>query len=149
MTTHLTKHFTLEEMIFSQTATRKGINNTPNAEHIKNLTKLCKEILQPARAKFGAIQVNSGYRSIALNKAIGGSSSSAHCLGYAADIVPLEATKLEVAKWLANNSSFDQMIMEFGTPTNPQWIHISCDPRHRKQVLHAHGSPVAYTPITI
>ena len=149
MTTHLTEHFTLEEMTFSQTATRKGIKNTPSAEHIKNLTKLCKEILEPARAKFGAIQVNSGYRSIALNKTIGGSSSSAHCLGYAADIVPLQATKLQLAQWMSINCPFDQIIMEFGEPKNPNWIHVSCDPRHRKQVLHAHGSPVAYTPITL
>jgi hypothetical protein len=103
MTTHLTEHFTLEEMIFSQTATRQGINNT----------------------------------------------SSAHCLGYAADIVPVQGTKSELAKWISHNCPFDQIIMEFGERTNPNWVHVSCDARHRKQVLYAHGSPVAYTPITL
>lgn len=149
MTTHLSEHFTLEEMIRSQTATRKGIDNTPNSEIIQNLTKLCREILEPARVKFGAIQITSGYRSIALNKAIGGSSTSAHCLGYAADIVPMQATKLEVAKWISLNCPFDQIIMEYGEKTNPSWVHVSCDLRHRKQILYAHGSPVTYTPITL
>lgn len=149
MTTHLTEHFTLEEMIFSQTATRQGINNTPSAEGVQNLTKLCREILEPARAKFGPIRVSSGYRSAALNKAVGGSSSSAHCFGYAADIVPVQATKSELAKWISQNCPFDQIIMEFGEKTNPSWVHVSCDARHRKQVLYAHGSPVAYTPITL
>jgi hypothetical protein len=146
----LSKSFSLEEMISSQTAARRGLNNKPNQSAIQNLTTLCNKILQPTRDKFGAIRISSGYRSIAVNKAVGGSSTSDHCLGFAADIIPLESSKKEVAIWMAKTLSFHQLIMEFGTDRyNPSWIHISCNPKNAKQILWATGSPTRYVPVNL
>jgi uncharacterized protein YcbK (DUF882 family) len=145
----LTTNFSLEEFTRSTTANRLGIDNTPNAIEIANLRRLCIQILQPARLVLGPVQVSSGFRSAALNAAVGGVSNSAHRLGFAADVVPVNVSTLELAKWIKNNTQFDQVILEFGTPQNPNWIHVSADPRRRMEVLRAFGSPTQYIPITI
>jgi hypothetical protein len=145
----LTTNFTLEEFTRSTTADRLGIDNTPNPSEIANIERLCVQILQPARLALGPIQISSGFRSNKLNVAVGGVPNSAHRLGFAADVVPVNVGTLELAKWIKNNTSFDQVILEFGTPTNPNWIHVSADPIGRKQVLRASGTPTQYVSITI
>jgi hypothetical protein len=134
-TLQLSQHFKLGEFVISETAERKGIDNTPTDEIVDRLRTLCQSILEPARTQVGALHINSGYRSPALNAAIGGSSSSAHMIGYAADVVPLGTTKVAFAKWVKANCTFDQIILEFGTIAEPAWIHVSADPRARGEVL--------------
>jgi hypothetical protein len=145
----LTANFSLEEFTSSTTADRLGIDNTPNAQEIDNLRILCIQILQPARSALGPIRIHSGFRSAALNKAVGGVPDSAHRLGFAADIVPLKVSKLELAKWIRHNTLFDQLILEFGTLQNPNWLHVSADPKRRMEVLRAFGHPTQYVPINI
>jgi hypothetical protein len=145
----LTTNFTLAEFTRSTTADRLGIDNTPNATEISNLRRLCVVILQPARSALGPIQISSGFRSAKLNAATGGVSNSAHRLGYAADIIPIDVGTLELAKWIKNNTSFDQLILEFGTLANPNWLHVSADPRGRNDVLQAFGNPTQYQTVNI
>jgi hypothetical protein len=145
----LTANFSLEEFTRSTTADRLGIDNTPNAIEIANIRMLCIQILQPARSVLGSIRISSGFRSAALNAAVGGVWNSAHRLGFAADVIPLNVGTLDLAKWIKNNTPFDQIILEFGTPQNPNWIHVSADPRRRMEVLRAFGSPTQYVPVTI
>ena len=133
--TQLSPNFKLWEFVVSETASRRGINNTPQQVHIAHLRTLCQEILEPARQALGPIRITSGYRSPPLNTAIRGSRTSAHMQGYAADVNPLKVSKMEFAKWVKNNCKFDQIILEFGTPSEPAWIHVSCDPRGKRQVL--------------
>lgn len=133
--THLSKHFKLWEFVTSQTAARHGINNTPPLAVIDRLSTLCQQILEPARQAVGPLRISSGYRCPALNSAVGGSKTSAHMQGYAADVIPLSANKMELAHWVKSNCKFDQIILEFGTLSNPSWIHISCDPKGRRQVF--------------
>jgi uncharacterized protein YcbK (DUF882 family) len=135
MIERLSEHFVLEEFVGSQTAARRGIDNTPSAEIVANLVVLCNQILEPARVALGPLHISSGYRSFALNAAVGGSKTSAHMLGYAADVIPLAVRKLEFAKWVKANCRFDQIILEYGTLTEPAWIHVSSGPRSRGQVL--------------
>jgi hypothetical protein len=130
----LSEHFSLNELTASQEATRHNINNTPSAKVVENLRMLAT-LLEQVRELLGgnSIRISSGYRSLALNRHIGSSHTSAHIFGYAADFTcPSFGTPLEVAKKIAgSNLKFDQMIYE-GT-----WIHISCDPKNRRQLLTA------------
>lgn len=136
---NLTKNFTLKEMYESTTAIRLGIDNTPSDIVIKNLLLLCQKVLQPLREHMDeSIKVSSGYRSSALNKKIGGSKSSQHCLGQAADISCGERT-VEMYEYIKNNLIFDQLIWEFGTDENPAWVHVSySSTNNRKQCLRAY-----------
>jgi hypothetical protein len=136
---NLTKNFTLEEMYNSTTAIRLGIDNTPSDIVIKNLLQLCKKVLQPLREYIGeSIKVSSGYRSPDLNKKIGGSKSSQHLLGQAADISCGERTA-ELYYYIKNNLIFDQIIWEFGNDDNPDWVHVSYSTtKNRKQCLRAY-----------
>jgi hypothetical protein len=145
----LTPHFTLDELTRSQTAARLGIRNTPTPQVIERLRLLCVEILEPARRALGPLRISSGFRSRALNARIPGSSdTSAHTLGWAADVQPLRASKLDLARWIVANRPFDQVILEFGTVQEPAWIHVSIDPRLRGQVLRKlKGKP--YTPAKV
>ncbi|OLE52669.1 MAG: hypothetical protein AUG51_17000 [Acidobacteria bacterium 13_1_20CM_3_53_8] len=137
---NLSPNFKLIEFVVSQTAERRGIDNTPQQLEIDRLKILCETILEPARAALGSLRISSGYRCPELNSAIGGAKHSAHMQGYAADVIPLHVSRIEFAKWVARNAQFDQIILEFGTPGEPAWIHVSCDPRFRKQILRtAHG----------
>jgi hypothetical protein len=139
----LSKHFTLEEMEKSQTATRKGIKNKAGSGEIKNLGDLCYEVLEPVRAKFDKpVTITSGYRSPELSEAIGSKSTSQHCLGEAVDMEVIGVSNLQVALWIQNNVDFDQLILEFYTgETNSGWIHVSYkEGSNRKQVLTFDGS---------
>src|SRR6185436_20725748 len=111
----LSEHFQLEEFTTSQTAARNNIDNTPSPEIIAHLQVLCSQILEPARVALGALRISSGYRCDALNKAVKGSKTSAHVLGFAADVIPLDCSKLEFARWVKEHCDFDQVILEFGT----------------------------------
>tara|TARA_E500000318_G_scaffold88951_1_gene86402 strand:- start:140 stop:583 length:444 start_codon:yes stop_codon:yes gene_type:complete len=135
----LSRNFTLPELTRSQTATRKGIDNTPNDEQIKNLERVCSEILQPVREHFGvAFSPSSGFRSVALCEAIGSSSKSQHAKGEAVDFeIPGQDNK-SVAEWVRDNLNFDQLILEYYTPEDPTsgWIHCSVrEDSNRKECL--------------
>jgi len=119
---NLSEHFTLEEMVFSQTAVRKGIDNTPDTIVIRNLTNLCEHILEPIRKGLARpIHISSGYRCEALNKAIGGAKTSQHIEGKAADISVKGMTTQELYDWIKYSGVvFDQLIQEFDS-----WVHIS------------------------
>ena len=140
----LSKNLTLAEVTRSETAKRKGISNMPTPEHIENFKKLAENIFQPIREHFGVpIHISSGYRSKALNTAIGGSLSSQHCQGEAIDIdmdgSSNGITNKMVFDFIKDNLIFDQMIWEFGTDKNPDWVHVSYEStgKQRKQILKA------------
>jgi len=114
----LTENFTLEEL----TETRHG-ENTPTAEHIENLKLLAQKVLQPLRNSQGKVHVSSGYRSERVNKIVGGSTTSQHCKGEAADIIC--ANNRQAFIYIANNLPFDQLIWEYGNDKAPSWIHVS------------------------
>lgn len=133
---NLTKDFSLEEMIRSEAATRHGFKEqfTPNEEIKANLKLLCENILQPLREKLGVkVQVTSGYRSKRTNNAIGGSATSQHVFGQAADINVNGISTMELCRKIKEfDLPFDQLIEEFG-----QWVHVSYSKRNRRQVLQA------------
>lgn len=136
----LSEHFSLSEFTKSQTAERRGIINHPEIDHIANMKELCENILEPVREEFGVTVINSGYRSKQLNEAIGGSSTSQHCKGEAADIEVPGVSNLEIAQWIVDNDlPFDQLILEFYTEGEPSsgWVHVSYGVRKRGQVLTA------------
>lgn len=129
------KWFDLTELTHSDTAIAKKIDNTPTEEVKKNLENLVKYVLDPLREMYGKpIYVNSGYRSEALNKAVGGSKTSQHVLGMAADIdTRTREGNQELFDLIAKNLSFDQLIDE----KDYSWIHVSFDPKRlRNQILH-------------
>ena len=137
----LTKNFSLNEMTKSQTALRRGIDNEPNNDEIDNLRILCEYVLQPVREHFDKpVTINSGFRSSELNKAIGGSGTSDHCKGMAADIEIAGIDNSVIAEWIEENCDFDQLILEFYTPGIPDsgWVHVSYKSEgNRKSVLTA------------
>ena len=124
---NLSRNFTLSELTKSDTAIRKGINNNPNAEQIEKLKALCENILQPVRDHFGRVKVTSGFRSVDLCLAIGSSSNSQHAKAEAADFECVGVDNAELADWIKDNLPYDQMILEFFTPGEPNsgWIHCS------------------------
>lgn len=120
---NLSPNFTLAEMVRSGTALRRGIDNTPLPIVVKNLERLCRNVLEPVRAHYGRpVIVTSGYRSPALNSAIGGSGTSQHSQGEAADFTVVGARNIEVCRWISANLEFDQVIYEFG---EEGWVHCS------------------------
>ena len=124
----LTNNFSLKEMTKSQTALRRDINNEPGNNEIDNLRLLCEYVLQPVRDHFGkAVRINSGYRSPELNSAIGGSKTSDHCKGMAADIEINGVANGDLAEWIKDNCDFRQLILEFYTPgvADSGWVHVS------------------------
>lgn len=139
--TQLSKNFSLAEMTHSNTAISKGLDNTPSAEIIANLQILIDNVLQPIRDKLGkSIKINSGYRSPAVNASVGGSITSDHCKGQAADIEVAGMANGDLAKWIVENFKFTQIILEFYTQGIPDsgWVHVSYDPNNLKcQVLTA------------
>jgi hypothetical protein len=158
----LSKNLALAEVTRSETAKRKGISNMPAPEHIENFKKLAENVFQPIRDHFGCpIHISSGYRSEALNKAIGGAGkmvngkyvpSSQHCTGEAIDI-DMDGTSItnkQVFDYIKDNLNFDQLIWEFGTDANPDWVHVSYEStgKQRKQILKAvkKGSATTYVP---
>ena len=136
----LSKNFSINEMTRSYTATKKGIENTPNDPQIENLRILCDNVLQPLRDALGPITISSGFRSVKLNTAIGGSSTSQHCaLKGAASDIDLGSRNAEVFNYIKDNLVWDQLIWEFGdTDENPSWVHVSFNKdNNRKQILKA------------
>jgi len=135
----LSKHFHLSEFTKSQTATRRGIRNMPGPKGIASLKALCENVLEPVREEFGPVVISSGYRSRALNQAIGGSQTSQHSKGEAADFEVKGVSNLEVARWMEKNLNYDQLICEFYKPGQPNsgWIHVSYSPRMRNMELTA------------
>lgn len=138
----VTENFHLSELLHSHTAVRQGIPNEPTSDHKLNLITACTQLFQPMREALGkAVLINSGYRSEAVNKAVGGSKTSAHCVGYAIDFIsPKFGTPREIATFLAKELpkrgiKFDQIILEFDS-----WVHIGFktrDGRQRGEVLTA------------
>ena len=138
----LSTNFSLLELTKSQTAERKGIDNTPSPEHQENLQLLCEMILQPVRDHFGrVVSVSSGYRSEALCIAIGSKITSQHAKGQAADFEIYGLSNGELATWIKENLDYDQLILEYWTPESPNngWIHCSYNSKgNRKQYLRAY-----------
>jgi putative chitinase len=150
----LSEHFNLKEFTKSETAIRKRIDNTPNAQHAQNLKNVCEKILEPVRRHYGKpVRINSGYRGPALNAAVGGSSKSQHCNGEAVDFEIDGLANPELAKWVSENCDFDQIILEFYDPKegpNSGWVHASYTSTgaNRKQKLTAVnvGGKTVYKP---
>jgi hypothetical protein len=148
---NLSKSFTLNELTKSQEATRLGIDNTPNEEHILNLKLLCENILQPIRDYYGMpLSVSSGYRSAALCEAIGSSSKSQHTKGQAADFEIFGVANKDLADFVVKNLDYDQCILEFWNENEPNsgWVHCSFNALgNRKQFLKAEklNGRVVYT----
>jgi zinc D-Ala-D-Ala carboxypeptidase len=133
---NLSPHVTLAEFENSPTAVKHGISNKMNAEQIERAKLVCVNCFEPIRAYLKKpIRVNSGFRSLLLNKKIGGSKTSQHCKGEALD---LDLHDRKLFNWIIDNVQFDQLIYEFGTDTAADWFHISYSPvKNRKQVLRA------------
>lgn len=136
----LGKYFSLVEMTRSQTAVRRGINNTPTTEQINNLEDLVFYVLDPLRQHFNLpVTVNSGFRCFELNQAVGSKPGSQHTQGKAADIEIATVSNLDLAKWIRDNMKFDQLILEFHDTGFPRsgWVHVSWDGEstNRQQVL--------------
>lgn len=137
----LTRHFYLEEFTKSQTATRLGINNTPPPQVVENLRLLCENVLEPVRTSWRKpVVISSGYRSPSVNSAIGGSKTSQHCFGMAADFEIMGVDNCDLARWVSENLEFDQLILEFHNHDegpNSGWVHVSFAENNRHQVLTA------------
>jgi len=138
----LSKHLVLAEVTRSESAKRKGISNMPTPEHIENFKLIAEKVFEPIREHFKVpILISSGYRSKELNAAIGGSLTSQHCSGEALDLDMdgTSVTNKQIFDFIKNNLVFDQLIWEFGTKDNPDWVHVSYEStgKQRKQILRA------------
>jgi hypothetical protein len=125
---NISKHISYKEATRSLTAIRLGLENKPNEYELSNMIGVAENIFEPLRKWVNdPIKVNSFFRSIELNEAIGGSARSQHCQGRAIDIDDTygHATNAEMFNWVKENLNFDQMIWEFGDDENPDWVHIS------------------------
>lgn len=150
----VTPHFSLRELTRSDTALRLGIENIPTDIHLKNLTILCERVLEPVRAVWGAVRINSGYRSLALNMAVNPFTStinklSRHCTGQAVDFEVDGIPNAQIAEWCRDNlPEYHQIILEFYTPGAPNsgWVHVSyVEDFQKKECLTAvreHGKTV-------
>lgn len=138
---NLTENFTLSEMTKSETALRYDMDNTPDQTAISNLQMLAEYVLQPVRDHYGkGVKVNSGFRHPDVNAKVGGSKTSDHCRGMAADIEIPGVPNAELAEWISNNLPFTQVILEFYTRgvSDSGWVHVSYDPANlKKQALTA------------
>ena len=137
------RQVSLKELLFSETATRLGIDNTPTDQILINLQTLIYEVIEPIINKFGDIKITSGYRSPELCKAIGSSTTSQHTLGQAVDCEVLGVPNKDLADWVVNHLEFDQCILEFWKPEeiNSGWVHISYNKSgNRKMYLRAYKS---------
>lgn len=148
----LSQYVSLLEVTKSDTATKRGIDNSPTPEHLDNLKVICTEVFDKVREHFDVpIYISSGYRSAGLNKAIGGSKTSDHNLGRALDLDQdfrgNGITNRDVFNYIRQNLDFDQLIWEFGSNENPDWVHVGYRKgANRKQVLRAKkvGSKTVY-----
>ena len=137
----LTANFTLNELTQSETALRKELDNAPTQDVISALQTLAVNVLQPVREHYGrGVKVNSGYRSPEVNASVGGSKTSDHCKGFAADIEIPGVANADLAAYIRDELQFTQLILEFYTPGGPDsgWVHVSYDPANlKKQVMTA------------
>ncbi len=132
------RQVSLKELLFSETATRLGIDNTPTDQILINLQTLIYEVINPIVNQFGDIKITSGYRSPELCKAIGSSPNSQHTKGEAVDFIVPNISNQEVSLWIVQNLEFDQCILEFWKPeTNSGWVHCSYSNINRKMYLRA------------
>ena len=138
---NLSNNFTLAELVKSQTAVRKNINNEPGTAEINNLIHLAETVLQPVREHFSKpVVISSGYRSPELCEAIGSSAKSQHAKGEAADFEIPGVDNMQLAIWINKNTDFDQLILEYYEPGDPNsgWVHCSAVKEgSRAQVLKA------------
>ena len=149
---NLTRNFSLLELTKSDTAIRKGIDNNPNADQVEKLKALCENILQPVRDHFGRVKVTSGFRSVELCTAIGSSANSQHAKAEAADFECPGVDNAELADWIHKNLPYDQLILEFYTPGEPNsgWIHcswINGTPRASRLWAYRSEGKTKYKPI--
>ena len=131
---NLSAHVTLAEFENSPTATTHGINNKMNESQIASAKLLCENVFEPLRIYLNTpIQISSGFRSLQVNKMIGGAKTSQHTKG--------EAMDLQIGSkgfnFIKDKLEFDQLIWEFGNDENPSWVHVSFSSKNRKQVLKA------------
>jgi hypothetical protein len=140
MATRISKNFTLEELTASTTATAKGIKNVPDTQQICNLCALVHNVLQPLRTAMGeTIGISSGFRSVALNAAVGGAYNSQHLKGEAADLC-INGDKAKGKRWfewIKSHCQFDQLIWEHNK-AGIYWVHVSfrADGQNRKQAIN-------------
>ncbi len=138
----LSNNFSLNELTRSQTAERKGIDNTPSAEHQENLKSLCTNVLQPIRDHFSrVVTISSGYRSPELCVAIGSKTTSQHAKGEAADFEIFGVSNKELADWIHYNVQYEQLILEYWKESDPNsgWVHCSYSQgKNRRQYLRAY-----------
>jgi len=140
---NISKHVSYKEGVYSITALRLGLKNDPSDDHLYNMIKVAENVFEPLRIHVGGpIKINSFYRGPELNKAIGGSAKSQHCHGQAIDIDDTfgHASNAEMFQWIKANCDYDQMIWEFGTDENPNWVHVSyvSPEANRKRCLKAY-----------
>ena len=124
----ISEHVSYKEGTYSVTATRLGVDNTPNDEQLANMELVAEKVFEPLREWVGGpIKINSFFRGLELNKAIGGARKSQHMKGQAMDIDDNygNATNAEMYHWIKENLDFDQLIWEFGDDDNPNWLHVS------------------------
>ena len=138
----LSNNFSLNELTRSQTAERKGIDNTPSAEHQENLKSLCTNVLQRVRDHFGqVVTISSGYRSPELCVAIGSKTTSQHAKGEAADFEIFGVSNKELADYINENLDYDQLILEYWKESDPNsgWVHCSYSQgKNRRQYFRAY-----------
>ena len=139
----ISKHISDKEGVYSTTAMRRGLDNTPDKEQLSNMKLLAEKVFEPLREWVGGpIRINSFFRGPELNKAIGGSSKSQHCKGQAVDIDDgrCNKTNAQMYKFIKDELEFDQMIWEFGDDKNPNWVHVSyvSEDKNRNRCLKAY-----------
>ena len=139
----ISEHISKKEATFRATATRRGIDNTPGEYELQNMELIAEKVFEPLRKHVnGPIKINSFYRSEELNQAIGGSSRSQHCQGRAMDLDDTYGymSNADMYNYIKDNLDFDQMIWEFGTEENPDWVHVSYvdADSNRKRCLQAY-----------
>jgi zinc D-Ala-D-Ala carboxypeptidase len=139
----ISKHISDREGVYSTTAMRRGLDNTPDREQLSNMKLLAEKVFEPLREWVGGpIRINSFFRGPELNKAIGGSSKSQHCKGQAVDIDDgrCNKTNAQMYKFIKDELEFDQMIWEFGDDKNPSWVHVSyvSEDKNRNRCLKAY-----------
>ena len=148
----LSENFSLKEMTRSDTATRMGHANEAGSTETANLKTLCEKVLQPIRNHYGkSVKINSGFRHPDVNASVGGSKTSDHCRGMAADVEIDGIANADLATWISKNLKFTQIILEFYTPGIPDsgWVHVSYDTANLKgQTLTAmkEGGKTVYKP---
>jgi len=139
----ISKHISDREGVYSTTATRRGLDNTPDSKQLDNMKLLAEKVFEPLREWVGGpIRINSFFRGPELNTAIGGSNKSQHCKGQAMDVDDggCNKTNAEMYKFIKDELEFDQMIWEFGDDNNPNWVHVSyvSEDENRNRCLKAY-----------